>query len=58
MRFTKLHIDGYGRFVDQDLELVPGLQIIAGPNEHGKSTLRHFIGDMLYGQKQSGAQGL
>lgn len=51
MRFTKLHIDGYGRFVDQGLEFGPGLQLIAGPNEHGKSTLRNYISDILYGQK-------
>ncbi|MFP6615025.1 MAG: AAA family ATPase [Candidatus Hydrogenedentota bacterium] len=53
MRFTKIHIDGYGRFNDVEIELTPGLQIIAGPNEHGKSTIRHFIGDMLYGQKRN-----
>lgn len=51
MRFTKLHIDGYGRFVDKGLEFGLGLQLIAGPNEHGKSTLRSYISDMLYGQK-------
>lgn len=53
MRFTKIHIDGYGRFSDMEIEMTPGLQIIAGPNEHGKSTIRHFIGDMLYGQKRN-----
>jgi DNA repair exonuclease SbcCD ATPase subunit len=53
MKFTKLHIDGYGRFQELEIDLAPGLQVIAGPNEHGKSTIRYFIGDMLYGQKRN-----
>lgn len=53
MKLSKLHIDGYGRFIEREFELAPGLQIIAGANEHGKSTTRHFIGDMLYGQKRN-----
>lgn len=56
MRFSKIHIDGYGRLIDQEFEFTPGLQLIAGPNEQGKSTLRHFIGDMLYGQMMSTAK--
>ena len=58
MKFTKVSIDGYGRFKDRDVELNPGLQVVAGPNEQGKSTLRHFMGDMLYGQKRSTVQRL
>lgn len=53
MKLTKIHIDGYGRFVNTPFDLAPGLQIVAGANEHGKSTLRYFIGDMLYGQKRT-----
>jgi uncharacterized protein YhaN len=52
MKIRRLSIDGYGRFAGQDLECEPGLQVILGPNERGKSTLRAFIGDMLYGQKR------
>lgn len=58
MRFIKLSIDGYGRFTDREIELAPGLQVVAGPNEQGKSTLRYFIADMLYGQKRSAAKRL
>ncbi len=58
MRFSHLSIDGYGRFVGKELELAPGLQVIAGPNERGKSTLRYFISDMLYGQKRSSTRRL
>jgi uncharacterized protein YhaN len=53
MKLSKLQIDGYGRFIEREFELAPGLQIIAGANEQGKSTTRHFIGDMLYGQKRN-----
>ncbi|MCH7959489.1 MAG: AAA family ATPase [Candidatus Hydrogenedentes bacterium] len=53
MKFTEVWINGYGRFTSKHLELTPGLQIIAGPNEQGKSTIRHFLGDMLYGQKRN-----
>lgn len=53
MRIRRISIDGYGRFTGLDLEFHPGLQVIIGPNEQGKSTIRAFIGDMLYGQKSS-----
>lgn len=53
MRLCTLALEGYGRFSERVLELAPGLQIIIGPNEQGKSTLRSFIADMLYGQKRS-----
>lgn len=58
MKLTKVWLDGYGRFSGKEVDFRPGLQIIAGPNEQGKSTLRHFIGDMLYGQKRSTSQRL
>ncbi len=52
MRVRQVHIDGYGRFTNRKLTFQPGLQVIVGPNEQGKSTLRCFITDLLYGQKQ------
>ena len=56
MRISKVSIDGYGRFAGLELGFAPGLQVIVGPNEKGKSTLRSFIGDMLYGQKRGAAR--
>ncbi len=58
MRIRRLHIHGYGRFRDHAIEFDPGIQVIVGPNEQGKSTLRSFIADMLYGQKRSPNQRL
>ncbi len=49
-------MDGYGRFTQRTVEFVPALQIVLGPNEQGKSTLRSFVADMLYGQKSSAAK--
>ena len=56
MKIRRISIDGYGRFAGRSLDFAPGLQIIIGPNERGKSTIRAFIGDMLYGQKKGAAQ--
>jgi uncharacterized protein YhaN len=53
LKFKSISIDGYGRFTQQDLEFHEGLQVVGGPNEQGKSTLRNYIGDMLYGQKRN-----
>ncbi|MCC6489351.1 MAG: AAA family ATPase [Candidatus Hydrogenedentes bacterium] len=56
MRFQKLCLDSYGRFHHRVIDLEPGLQIVLGPNEQGKTTIRNFIGDMLYGQKLNTVQ--
>lgn len=56
MRILKISIDGYGKIAGRKIELSPGLQVILGPNEQGKSTVRSFVGDMLYGQKQTTGQ--
>ena len=56
MKICTLWIDGYGRFADRTVELAPGLQVILGPNEQGKTTVRCFIGDMLYGQRRANAE--
>jgi uncharacterized protein YhaN len=58
MKIQRAQIDGYGRLSDKDLSFSPGLQVIVGPNERGKSTLRCFIMDMLYGQKSHLSQVL
>ncbi|WP_216829372.1 ATP-binding protein [Alkalihalobacterium elongatum] len=50
MRIEKLHIYGYGKFYDTQINLVsPELQVIYGENERGKSTIKSFITTMLFG---------
>lgn len=49
MRIDKLHVRDFGQFHNRDITLAPGLNIICGPNEAGKTTIKDFIVDMLYG---------
>ncbi|MBK1669660.1 hypothetical protein CKO28_16600 [Rhodovibrio sodomensis] len=43
-------IDGFGAFRDQrSPELTPGLSVLHGPNEAGKSTLLAFVRGVLFG---------
>ena len=50
MRLTQLYIDGFGIFTAYTLSgLQAGLNIIAGGNETGKSTLLQFIRFTLFG---------
>ncbi len=58
MRIRTLWLDAYGCFLGRELPLEDGLQVIYGPNEQGKSTVRSFVGDMLFGQKRSTNQRL
>ena len=49
LKFIDLHIDGFGKFKDYELKFEPGINIIYGKNEAGKSTLHTFLKAMLYG---------
>lgn len=57
MRVEELHIDGFGRFQNLTVtDLGPGLSIVLGKNEAGKSTLLAFLRSVLFGlptRKQS-----
>lgn len=43
MRITRLQLRNVRRHADLDLELAPGLTIVRGPNESGKSTIQRAI---------------
>lgn len=49
MRINKLHLQDFGKFHDKDILLTPGVNIIYGGNEAGKTTTKDFIIDMIYG---------
>ena len=44
MQIRELHIDGFGIFHNALIkEFRPGINVIFGPNEYGKTTLLEFI---------------
>ncbi|MGC1274828.1 MAG: AAA family ATPase [Planctomycetaceae bacterium] len=62
MHITDLHVERFGIWQDLTLPLGgPGLNVLYGPNEAGKSTLMRFVKAVLYGgvppRADSGALG-
>lgn len=57
MRVDKLHLQDFGQFHDKDVTLAPGINVIYGANEAGKSTTKDFIVDMMYGIDKSRGVG-
>lgn len=51
MKIASLALTAFGPFVGETLELgdAPGLDVVYGPNEAGKSTTRRAIGGLLFG---------
>lgn len=49
MLITRLKINYFGRFKDREILLKPGINLIYGDNEAGKSTLHAFVKGMLFG---------
>ncbi|MFQ5627309.1 MAG: AAA family ATPase [bacterium] len=49
MQIIRIHIDGFGVLVEEDFGFQPGLNLVFGPNEAGKSTLQQAVLTMLYG---------
>lgn len=58
MRIDKLYLQDFGQFHNKDVTLQPGINVIYGANEAGKSTMKDFIVDMIYGidKTKSGAE--
>ncbi|HEV3089535.1 MAG TPA: AAA family ATPase [Candidatus Elarobacter sp.] len=49
MRLRTLHVAGFGRLADRAFEFGPGLNVVVGRNEAGKSTLAAALVSSLYG---------
>ncbi len=49
MKLIRLTLDHYGAFRQRSVGFGPALTVVHGPNEAGKSTLTHAIGDVLWG---------
>jgi len=54
MKLLELHLAGFGRLVDRRFTFAPGLNLVYGPNEAGKSTLQRAIMAMLFGYFDEG----
>lgn len=57
MLITKLKMNYFGRFHEKEIELQPGINLIYGQNEAGKTTLHTFIKGMLFGIERLRGRG-
>ena len=53
MKLLSLHIDGFGKFKNKDLQFADNMNIVYGYNEAGKSTIFMFIEAMFYGLERA-----
>ena len=53
MFLSKLLLKDFGKFNNKEIDLKPGLNLIYGGNEAGKTTIKDFIVGMLYGIEKS-----
>src|SRR4051812_13083575 len=56
MKIEKLHIYGFGKHENVQIDLQSGLNILYGENEAGKSSIQQFILHILFGFPQKNAQ--
>jgi len=49
MYLTKLLMKDFGKFHNKEVDLKPGINIIFGNQDSGKSTIRDFLIAMIYG---------
>lgn len=49
MKINHVHIDGFGKWHDQDFDFNANPTVVFGPNEAGKTTLANFILSILFG---------
>ena len=52
MLIKKVHVQGFGALENASFSFGPGVNLIYGPNEAGKSTLQYFIYGLLYGLRK------
>lgn len=56
MKIEKLHIYGFGKHENVEIDLINGINVFYGENEAGKSTIQQFILHILFGFPQKNAQ--
>ena len=58
MRITRLQVRNVRRHADLDLKLAPGLNVVRGPNESGKTTIQRALELVLTRRVTSGSGDL
>src|SRR5688500_10049757 len=58
MEITRLRLQNFRRHRDLDIELTPGLNVVRGANESGKSTIQRAIEMGLFRRPTSSSQDL
>ncbi len=53
MQIKKVYIEQFGKIFEKEIIFKPGINIIYGGNESGKSTLEHFLLTMFFGHRSS-----
>lgn len=56
MILKKLYLDNFGKFHNREIDLQPGMNIIYGENEAGKTTVHSFIQGMIFGLERLRAE--
>lgn len=56
MKLIKLHIYGFGKHENLEIDLINGINVFFGENEAGKTTIQQFILHILFGFPQKNAQ--
>lgn len=53
MKIKEVTIRNFGQFHDKKITFAPGLNVVCGGNESGKSTLHTFLVSMLFGMEKA-----
>ena len=53
MKLRSLHLEGFGFYRDRTIPFQPGLTLIYGPNETGKTTLLQAVRMLLFGERKN-----
>lgn len=57
MKIRRIAIKDFGKLHNQTIDFAPGLNVLCGENESGKSTVHTFIKSMLYGMQRQRGRG-